>query len=138
MKPLSEQLLELSQRTKRAEDVMASAQAKNRVELESQRAEIDKSIKAGKATVDARENQMKSRWDETRRGVEQRVATLRADAEARRAERGAKKAERRAEDAEQEAADMVDFALYVLDEAEFAVIDAAVARADADELAHHG
>jgi hypothetical protein len=33
---------------------------------------------------------------------------------------------------------MVDFALYVLDEAEYAVIDAAVARADADQVAHHG
>jgi hypothetical protein len=138
MKPLSEQLLELSQRTKRAEDVMAAAQAKNRAKLESQRGEIGKSIEAGKANVDAAHNQVESRWDETRRSVEQRVATLRADAEARRAERGAKKAERRAEDAEKEAADMVDFALYILDEAEYAVIDAAVARADADELAHRG
>jgi hypothetical protein len=118
---------------------MSAAQAKNRGELESQRAELDKTIEAGKAKAAAAQNRVQSRWDESRRSVEQRVAALRADANTRRAERDAKKAERRAEDAEQEAADMVDFALYVLDETEYAVIDAAVARADADadELAHH-
>jgi hypothetical protein len=73
---------------------------RNRAKLESQRAEIDKSIEAGKANADAAQNQVESRWDETRRSV----ATVRA----------------------------------VLDEAEYAVIDAAVARADADQVAHHG
>ena len=46
-----------------------------------------------------------------------------------------KKAEHRADRAEQDAADAIDFALYAVDQVEWLVIDAALARADADDAA---
>ena len=52
-----------------------------------------------------------------------------------RADRDIKRAEHQAEQAEQDAADAIDLALYVLDQAQYAIVDAAIARADADDLA---
>ena len=60
---------------------------------------------------------------------------MRKDLDLARQEHDAKKAEHRAERAEQDAADTIDFALYALEEAERACIDAAIARADADDAA---
>ncbi len=44
------------------------------------------------------------------------------------------RAERRAQDAEDDAANAIAFAVYILDQAEYAVVDAALARAAADDL----
>ncbi|MDP9334330.1 MAG: hypothetical protein M3Q30_13650, partial [Actinomycetota bacterium] len=74
-------------------------------------------------------------WAETRASVDERFATMRADAEQRRAEKDVRRAERHAETAEQDASDAIDLVLYVLDQAECAIVDAVIARADADNLA---
>jgi hypothetical protein len=142
MKPLSQQLSELSGRVKKTEDTVAAVREKNRAVLESQRAELTQSIEAGKAKAseqaDAAKGQVKGGWVELRQSVERRFAEMRADADERRKERDMKKAERRADDAERDAADAIDLAAYFLDEAEYAVVDATLARADADALAQGG
>jgi hypothetical protein len=139
MKALSEQLSDLSDRAKRTEDVVAAAREKDRAKLESQRAQLKTSIADGNAKAKASAATEKDKadrwWSNTRLSVDERFATLRAKADDRRAERDIKKAEHRADEAEQDAADTVSWALYVLDQAECAVIDAAIARAHADDLA---
>jgi hypothetical protein len=139
MKALSEQLSELSVRSKRTEDVIAATRKKDRAKLETQRAALRTSIatetSAAKDRASAAKNNARAQWSDARTSVEKRFTTLRANADARRAEKGVKRAEHHAEAAELDAVAAVDFALYVLDQAEYAVIDAALARADADDLA---
>jgi hypothetical protein len=139
MKPLSEQLSELSARSKKTEDVIDAAREKNRAKLETERDNLKTSIGAGAAKAkehaSAVKNTAQTKWNATRASVDQHFADMRADADHRRDERDINKAERHAEKAEQDAADAIDLALYVLDQAEYAVVDAAIARADADDLA---
>lgn len=146
MKALSEQLSDMSVRAKQTEDAVGAmhekdqaTREKNRAKLEAQRDELKKSIVAerekAKQRASAAADTAHAQWNDTRNSVEKRFATLKSHAEERRAERNVKKAEKHAERAEEDAADAVDFALYVLDEAEYALIDAAIARAHADELA---
>jgi hypothetical protein len=139
MKPLSEQLTELSARAKQAEDFVDEARSKNRAFLDSQRETLKSSIDESRARVDtgaaAVQDKAESWWGETRTAVEDRFASLRAERDEHRAERDAKKAERQADDAEADAAYAVEFAISMLDQAEYAVADAIIARADADDLA---
>ena len=142
MKALSEQLTDLAARSKRTEDVVAAAQAKNRARLESQRDTLKASIADGDAKARERAAAAAANtqqwWSDTRSSVDARFATMRAKADERRTEKDIKKAEHHAEQAEQHAAETIDWGLYVLDQAEYAVIDAVIARADADDLALNG
>ena len=139
MKPLSEQLIELSARAKKTEELVSAAQAKNQAALQSQREELQSSISAFKARAAAQTEELtqeaQSWWDETRTAVNDRFAKLRAKAEDHHAERDLKRAQHRADDAELDAAYAIDFALDILDQAEYAIADAVIARAEADELA---
>jgi len=139
MKPLSEQLEELSERAKKSEDFVAAARAKNRTYIAEEREELKKSIATGKAQLNAAASattdKARSSWDDVRGSIEARAAKLRAEREERHAEHDLKKAEHRADDAEQDAVYAIGFALQMLDEAEYAVADAVLARIDADELA---
>jgi hypothetical protein len=139
VKTLSEQLSDLSDRAKKAEDVVSAARAKNRAALEGHRDRLTSSIAQGKASAQAdnaaAQHAMHSWWDDTRSAVDERFAAQRAKRDEHRAERDLKKAENRADDAELDAATAIDFALAVLDQAEYAVVDAVIARADADDLA---
>ena len=53
MKPLSEQLSDLADRAKQAEDTVAAAQAKNRAALQSQRERLKSSIDAATTKTQA-------------------------------------------------------------------------------------
>src|SRR2546421_8103769 len=142
MKALSEQLSVLSDRVKKTEDVVAAARQKNRGNLENQRDRLRTSIAERNANIEehlaAAKGKAEASWGETRSSIQHWFTTIQAAADERRAERGIKKAERHADIAEQDAADAIDLALYVLEQAEYAVVDAALARADADELAVAG
>ena len=74
-------------------------------------------------------------WQTLRSSVDDRFDELSRDTERRRAKAGVRKAERAARRAEEDAAPRVGVALFVLDRAEYAVIEAALARANADEAA---
>jgi hypothetical protein len=142
MKALSEQLSDLSVRSKRTEDVVAAAREKDRAKLEGQREQLKTSIananaKARERATSAQESTQKW-WSETRSSVDERFATKRSQADKRRGDKDIKKAERHAEQAEQDAAAAIDWVRYVLDQAEYAVVDAVIARADADDLAAKG
>jgi hypothetical protein len=150
MKPLSEQLTELSERARKVEDVVGAAREKNRAQLEAQRHELKSSVEQAKSeaaedlaaaradmTTDVAEARarMKAQWDAVRSSVDQRFAAMRADADERRKERDVRKMQHHADVAEQEAADAINLALYVIDEAEYAIVDAVLAREDAEKLA---
>jgi hypothetical protein len=70
--------------------------------------------------------------------VDAKFSAMQAKREHHKAERDLRLAVRRADDAELDAADAIEFAISVLDQAEYAVVDAAIARADADDLALRG
>jgi hypothetical protein len=128
VKRLSEQLSTLSARAKSTEDLVDAS----RDRLESQRATLEAAASERAAEVKA---DTATHWQELRDGLDARFASIRANVEERRSERDLKRAEHRADVAEQDAVDAVEFALYVLDQAEYAVVEAALARADADDLA---
>jgi hypothetical protein len=139
MKPLSEQLSELSDRVKKAEDFVAVARARNRAALDSQREILKSSIGEGKARAEAEaaaaQSKVQSWWDDTRSAVDEQFATLHTRLDERRAERDVKLAAHRADEAEEDAVYAVQFAISMLDQAEYAIADAVIARADADDLA---
>jgi len=135
MKRLSEQLNDLSVRAKQTEDTIDAARTRNRAELESQRVALKAAVDGAAAQAAQAKTTVESKWYEVRDALDARFASMRADVGERRSERDLKRAQHRADVAEQDAADAVEFALYVLDQAEYAIVDAAIARADADELA---
>ena len=139
MKPLSEQLSELSDRAKKAEDFVTVARTKNRAALDSQRELLKSSIGEGKARAEAEaaaaQSKVQSWWDGTRSAVDEQFGTLHARLDERRAERDVKRAEDRADEAEEDAVYAVQFAISMLDQAEYAIADAVIARADVDDLA---
>ncbi|MFD8819901.1 hypothetical protein ACFV23_52615 [Streptomyces sp. NPDC059627] len=135
MDKLSDQLSQLADRTKKVEDTAAAAKAKNRAQLETERTNLKASLDAVGAKTDEAKARAQGRISDLHDSVQKHFADRRAASAEHKAERDLKRAERRADDAEQDAADAIALVLYVLDQAEYAVVDAALARADADDLA---
>jgi uncharacterized protein YicC (UPF0701 family) len=136
MKPLSEQLEDLSKRAKQAEDHSAAAQTEARAEvqtridqLKSDAATRTTEIKAATASTKAT---AAKRWAALQGHVQEQVNGFNADMAAIKAEAKADQAVAKAEFAEDNAAGAIDFALAAIDNAEWAVLDAIAARADAD------
>jgi hypothetical protein len=142
VKTLSERLSDLSDRVKTVEDVAVATRARNRAALEAKREQLKSYIAESRTQVEAdaaeRQDTMESWWDATRLAVDAKFAAMQAKREHHQAERDLRLAERRADDAELDAADAIEFAISVLDQAEYAVVDAAIARADAADLALQG
>jgi len=139
MQKLSEQFNDLSVRAKKTEDVIDAAAAKNRGRLQQQRDALTSAMdsrraKAGQMAAEAQQD-VQAKAQELRSAVDGHFATVRTKAAEHRAEHDRRSAERYADHAEKDAATAVDFALYALDQADYAIIEAAIARADADELA---
>ena len=142
MSSLSEQLDNLSDHAKQAQDFVAAARQKNRDFLDRQRETLKSSMSDTKAKVEsgtaAAQDKAESWWDDTRSAIDARLASLRAERDQHRAERDLKKAERRADEAEQDAADAVSFAIAMLDQAEYAIADAVLARGRPGGVSHGG
>jgi len=140
MRKLSEQLGELSVRTKRTEDIIEAAMASNRQRLQAQLAELRAAADAQPcqgqpAGLSRRGRTTESRWQELHNAVDDHFAVVRDNAVQHHVEHDRRRAEHHADIAEQDAAVAVDFARYALEQSDYAVIEAAIARADADELA---
>jgi hypothetical protein len=139
MKALSEQLSELSIRSKKTEDVITATLQQDRAKLETHRAALRSLVTTGLVAANGRapaaKNVASAEWADARTSVRRRFETIRANADARRVGTGAEWAEHHAQAAELDAVDAVEFAFYVLDQAQYAVVDAAIARADADDVA---
>jgi hypothetical protein len=135
MDKLSDQLSHLADRTKTVEDTATAAKAKNRAQLETTKSNLKASLDAVGTKTDEAKAQAQGRMSDVHDSVEKHFADRRTAITEHKAGRDLKRAERRADDAEQDAADAITLVFYVLDQAEYAVVDAALARADADDLA---
>jgi hypothetical protein len=138
MKTLSEQLADLSDRSKRIENLLTETRERNLEGLATRRASLKTSLSEGEARLedaaDALADKIKAPWGHARSAVEKAFATVREEADERRTHHGVAKAERRAEHAEESAVGAAALAAVVLDETENAVAEAVRARAEADEL----
>jgi hypothetical protein len=139
VKPLSEQLADLSARAKKAEEDAAAArkEARDKVEERVDKLERDAQTRAAQvkvATTQAKDT-VGGQWADLQARTRQQTAKLKADINAKKAEMDAKRAEVKAEDAEDNAELSIAFAYDAIDYAEAAVLDAVIARADADALA---
>ncbi|MGH3118674.1 MAG: hypothetical protein ACRDQD_31185 [Nocardioidaceae bacterium] len=139
MKRLSNELDELSVRTKKTEDIIEAARTRDRERLRElldtlKSAVDDQSAKAGERMEKARAD-ADAKGHELKTTVDNHFAGIRAKAEQHKVEHDMRRAEHRADDAEYDAITSVDFAVYALDQAEYAIIEAAVCRVEADELA---
>lgn len=136
MTQLSEQLADLSVRSKQAKDDIATAQTEARAQVQ---ARIDQ-LKVGvasrtakvKAAAEAMGETAATHWAVLQSQVQERVDGFNADVAAAKSEFEADRAKRKAERAEANAEGAIDFALAAIDYAEWAVLDAISARADAD------
>src|SRR5689334_13741926 len=119
MKPLSEQLADLSARAKKAEDdaVAARQEARDKVEERVDKLEADAQRRATQvnATVAQAKDTVKGQWADLQTTMRQRNAKLKADINAKKAELDAKRAERKAEDAEDNATLAIAFAYDAID-----------------------
>lgn len=136
MKPLSEQLADLSTRAKKAEDDAAAAKSETKAKVQSrmEQLQIERADRKAKLHDDVAvaKDTVTEHWSALQTHVKERVDTINADLSATKAERESERAQRKAERAENNAADAIAFALDAVGYAESAVLDAVVARSDAD------
>ncbi|HEV2457109.1 MAG TPA: hypothetical protein VGS80_02000 [Ktedonobacterales bacterium] len=138
MKPLSEQLEDLSVRAKKAEDDAAAAQKEAHAAIQARVDKLQADTATRMATVAAATASAKDaaigRWTTLQQQVKAENDRIRADIDAKKAEHDAARAERKAERAEDNAAAAIAFAYDTVVYAESAVLDAIMARADADAV----
>ena len=139
MKPMSELVGDLAARVKKLEDLAAAARERNRAVLQARRQElegaIDSEVKQFEATATEVTTAAGSWWADTKASIERQVVAIQADIEQRKVGHKKERAERMAELAEEGASGGIALAAYCLTAAEWAVVDAALARAEAEELA---
>lgn len=136
---LSDQLMQLSTRSKELEDRAAAAKTKAKADLEQ---DVKAARESAQAQGDALREGVKSSkgkisswWHDVQRSWDDHLAAVRNDVGHQRAQHDLKKAQQAAAQADDDAAFAVDFANAAVEEAEYAVLDAALARMEADELA---
>jgi hypothetical protein len=138
MKSMSESLYELAARIKQLEDSATAVRDKNRASLQTRRDQLedafDREVKEVESAATQATAAAQTWWADTKGAIERQVAAMRTDLEQRKTEHRKERAQRLAEIAEDDAAAAVALATYCLNAAEWAVVDAALARAEADEL----
>jgi vacuolar-type H+-ATPase subunit I/STV1 len=117
----------------RAQATLGATKETLQAEVSTARASVEKTNRQlqAKATT----SDPAKRWSAARETWNTHTAEIRGKADAEKAKHDASHAERRAERAEADALEAIDFAYLALEEAEYEVLDAALARAEADELA---
>lgn len=134
-----EMIDKLADRAKQAKDRVRANSTATKETLEVQvaeaRATADDTTKQMKDKASQSRDELQQRWDELRQNWNEHVSRIREKIEAEKAERNVEKAQRRAQRAEDEAVAAISFAYLAIEEAEADVLDAALARAEADELA---
>ena len=141
MKLLSESLEDLAAQLKMLEGTATAALEPDRALLEERRREVEAAFESTinelqAAVRDAGATALE-RWSDTTSSIARQIEAMQAAHVRRQAEREADRAEGAADLAEKDAAAATALAAYCLNVAEYAVVDAALARADANELAGH-
>ena len=138
VKPVSEQLADLSARAKKAEDEAAAAQKKAQADIQRREAQIKADAAKRKAGLERgasnAQDTVVSTWNGLTSQVQSDVDGLRAKIDFKKYEHDRDKAARAADDAEGNALLAIDFALDSIDYAETAVLDAIMARETAEAM----
>jgi hypothetical protein len=138
VKPLSQQLADLSARAKKAEDDEAAARKEERAKIQARVDKLQADTKARAAKVDAAivaaKDTAMGRWMALQKQVMMENDRIKADIDAKKAERDTTRAVHKADRAEDNAAEAISFAYVAIDYAESAVLDAVMARADANAV----
>ena len=137
VKPLSEQLADLSLHAKKAEDEIAAAKKETHEKMMTRRDEVRA---AATKSVEKLQQDMKSACGAVSGSFAPLKAKVSADADALKAratqwkkELDANRAENRADELESEASVAIDYAISAVEQAKVAAIDAVIARLDALE-----
>jgi hypothetical protein len=135
VKPLSEQLSDLSLHAKRAEDDLAAAKKETHDKVVARRAQVRVTTAQ---TVEKLQHDMKSAGGAVSSSFAALKAKVSADADAIKTnvsqwkkELDAKRAENRADELELEASVAIDYAISAVEQAKMAAIDAVIGRLDA-------
>jgi glycyl-tRNA synthetase (class II) len=135
VKPLSEQLSDLSLHAKKAEDDLAAAKRETHDKVVVRRAQVRATTTQ---TVEKLQQDMKSAGGAVSSSLAALKAKVSADADALKTnvsqwkkELDAKRAENRADELELEASVAIDYAISAVEQAKMAAIDAVIGRLDA-------
>ena len=138
MKPLSEQLADMSVRAKSAEDAMAAAQKEAHDKLAARK---EQAHAAATKAVDKVNQEIKSvndsasqHWNAMKAKIEADVNALKTRVATQKHEHDVKRADKRADRLEDEAAFAIDYAIASIEQAKLAVLDAVDGRLAAEEL----
>jgi hypothetical protein len=136
VKPLSEQLAELSVYAKQAEDSVAATRNETREKIVALR---DQSRSAASAAIEKVDSGVKSVGDSAARGwsalqakISANMNALKAGIEQKKHDRTVRRAEDNAAWLEDEAALAIGYAIASIEEARLAVLDAIVGKLDAE------
>ncbi|HEX2843373.1 hypothetical protein [Hyphomicrobium sp.] len=137
VKPLSEQLSDLSVRAKNAVDAIAAAQKEEHDKIVARREQTRAAVSAAIAKVDedikAVGDATSGQWDALKGKIRSDMENLKHKIDEKRQERGTQRAESRADVLEWEAACSVDYAIASIEQAKLAVLDAMVGRTEAEK-----
>jgi len=138
MKPLDEQLADLSERAKQARDAFEAARRETHDRVVARREEtraaavaaadrVEKELQAAGASLE-------SQWNALRQKVTADINRLKTTITDKQIERNVHRAADRATRKENEARVAIDFALATIEDAQLAVLDAVIADREADEV----
>jgi hypothetical protein len=137
VKPLSEQLADLSVRAKHAEDAFSAAQkeAHDKIEARMQKARADATAaveKVNQKIKSANDDAMRD-WNAVKAKVAADIAVLKANVAEAKHDHDVKRAESRADRLEWEAGFAIDYAIASVEQAKLAVLDAIDGRLEAEQ-----
>lgn len=136
VKPLSEQLADLSVRAKSTEDTLAAAQkeAHDKIAARKQqaRASATRAVEKVNQEVKSAGASATRDWNTVKAKITSDMTTLKANVAHAKHELGAKHAENRADQLEWEAGFAIDYAIASVEQAKLAVLDAIDGRAEAE------
>jgi hypothetical protein len=137
VRPLSEQLADLSVRAKSAEDAVKAAKTEAHEKVVARREQSRAAVTAaiGKMDQDIKSvaTTASKNWAALQAKVAADLETLKAGIEERKHDRAVKRAENYAEGLEDEAAFSIDYAISAIEQAKLAVLDAMVGRVEAEQ-----
>lgn len=142
VKPLSEQLADLSARAKTAEDHVATAQQEAHENImarrEQTRAAVEQAITKVDQDIKSAGNNAADKWRSLQAKISSDMDALKTNIAERRHERDVARADNQAERLEWEAALAVDYAAASIEQAELAIYDAIIGRAEAQQARQAG
>jgi len=137
VKPLSEQLSDLSVRAKNAEDAVTAAQKEAHEKVvartEQSRAAVSAAFEKVDRDIKSVGDNVAGNWKALKAKLASDMDSLKSSIEQKRHDKGVKRAENHAEMLEREAACSVDYAIASIEQAKLAVLEAMVGRAEAQK-----